>query len=119
MIAAGTLKGTIRFYGTPAEESIGGKIYMIREGLFKDVDVALAWHPDDKTTVDNLGAQANVQFIVEFTGKTAHAAADPWNGRSAANDAAEAYTHGHQPPSRARPADRPHALHRREGRRRA
>jgi aminobenzoyl-glutamate utilization protein B len=93
MIAAGTLKGTIRFYGTPAEESIGGKIYMIREGLFKDVDVALAWHPDEKTTVDNLGAQANVQFMVEFRGKTAHAAADPWNGRSAA-DAIEAYTQG-------------------------
>ena len=93
LIAAGTLKGTIRFYGTPAEESIGGKIYMIREGLFKDVDVALAWHPDDKTTVDNLGAQANVQFMVEFRGKTAHAAADPWNARSAA-DAAEAFTHG-------------------------
>lgn len=93
MIAAGTLRGTVRFYGTPAEESIGGKIYMIREGLFKDVDVALVWHPDDKTTVDNLGAQANVQFMVEFRGRTAHAAADPWNGRSAA-DASEAFTHG-------------------------
>lgn len=93
MIVAGTLKGTVRFYGTPAEESIGGKIYMIREGLFKDVDVALVWHPDDKTTVDNLGAQANVQFMVEFRGRTAHAAADPWNGRSAA-DASEAFTHG-------------------------
>ena len=93
MIAAGTLKGTIRFYGTPAEETIGGKIYMIREGLFKDVDVMLAWHPDDKTTADNLGAQANVQFMVEFRGRTAHAAADPWNGRSAA-DASEAFTHG-------------------------
>ncbi|HEY5545067.1 MAG TPA: amidohydrolase [Gemmatimonadaceae bacterium] len=93
MIAAGTLKGTVRFYGTPAEESVGGKIYMIREGLFKDVDVALAWHPDDKTTVDNLGAQAIVQFMVEFHGRTAHAAADPWNARSA-SDAAEAFTHG-------------------------
>ena len=93
MIAAGTLKGTVRFYGTPAEETLGGKIYMIREGLFKDVDLALAWHPDDKTTVDNLGAQAIVQFMVEFHGRTAHAAADPWNGRSAA-DAAEAFTHG-------------------------
>src|SRR5688572_27550403 len=46
LIAAGRLRGTVRFYGTPAEESIGGKIYMIRDGLFKDVDVALAWHPD-------------------------------------------------------------------------
>jgi aminobenzoyl-glutamate utilization protein B len=93
MIAAGTLKGTVRFYGTPAEETLGGKIYMIREGLFKDVDIALAWHPEDKTTVDNLGAQAIVQFMVEFKGRTAHAAADPWNARSA-SDAAEAFTHG-------------------------
>jgi aminobenzoyl-glutamate utilization protein B len=93
MIAAGALKGTIRFLGTPAEESIGGKIYMIRDGLFKDVDAVLVWHPDDATRVDYLGAQANVQFFVEFRGRTAHAAADPWNGRSAA-DAIEAFTHG-------------------------
>ncbi len=93
MIAAGTLKGTIRFLGTPAEESIGGKIYMIREGVFKDVDAALVWHPSDATKVDYEGAQANVQFFVEFRGRTAHAAADPWNGRSAA-DAIEAFTHG-------------------------
>jgi aminobenzoyl-glutamate utilization protein B len=93
LIAGGTLQGTVRFLGTPAEESIGGKIYMIREGLFKDVDAALVWHPDDGTSVDNEGAQANVQFFVEFRGRTAHAAADPWNGRSAA-DAIEAFTHG-------------------------
>lgn len=93
LIATGRLKGTIRFLGTPAEESIGGKIYMIREGLFTDVDVVLAWHPGDRTNVDYEGAQANVQFFVEFTGRTAHAAADPWNGRSAA-DAVEAFTHG-------------------------
>jgi aminobenzoyl-glutamate utilization protein B len=92
-MAAGALKGTIRFLGTPAEESIGGKIYMIREGVFKDVDAVLVWHPDDETKVDYEGAQANVQFFVEFRGRTAHAAADPWNGRSAA-DAIEAFTHG-------------------------
>lgn len=93
LIASGALKGTIRFLGTPAEETVGGKIYMIREGLFRDVDVALAWHPLDETYVDNEGAQANVQFYVEFHGRTAHAAGDPWNGRSAA-DAIEAFTHG-------------------------
>src|SRR5712691_2245393 len=48
LIAGGKLKGTIRFYGTPAEEAIGGKIYMAREGLFKDLDVCMAWHPEDK-----------------------------------------------------------------------
>jgi aminobenzoyl-glutamate utilization protein B len=83
LIAAGKLKGTIRFYGTPAEEAIGGKIYMARDGLFKDLDVCLAWHPDDKTRVDVDSSQAIVDFIVEFKGKAAHAAADPWNGRSA------------------------------------
>ena len=93
LLAAGKLRGTVRFYGTPAEEAIGGKIYMIREGLFKDVDAVLAWHPADETAVDTAGAQANVQFVVEFRGRTAHAAADPWNGRSAA-DAIEAFTHG-------------------------
>jgi aminobenzoyl-glutamate utilization protein B len=93
LIAAGAVKGTIRFLGTPAEESIGGKIYMIREGVFKDVDVALVWHPGDETKVDHEGSQANVQFFVDFRGRTAHAAADPWNGRSAA-DAIEAFTHG-------------------------
>jgi aminobenzoyl-glutamate utilization protein B len=93
MIAAGTLKGTIRFLATPAEESIGGKIFMIRDGVFKDVDAVLVWHPADETRADNQGITANVQFFVEFKGRTAHAAGDPWNGRSAA-DAIEAFTHG-------------------------
>ena len=83
LMAAGRLKGTIRFYGTPAEEAVGGKVYMVREGLFKDLDVCLAWHPDEKTQVSIDGSQAIVDFIIEFKGKTAHAAADPWNGRSA------------------------------------
>ena len=71
MIAAGKLKGTIRFYGTPAEESVGGKIYMAREGLFNDLDVCLAWHPEDKTVADVDSSQAIVDFIVEFKGKAA------------------------------------------------
>jgi aminobenzoyl-glutamate utilization protein B len=91
-IQAGKLKGTIRFYGTPAEESVGGKAYMVRDGLFKDVDVALAWHPDDETEADTDSSQAMVDFIVEFKGKAAHAAADPWNGRSAV-DGLELFTH--------------------------
>ncbi|HJQ25437.1 MAG TPA: amidohydrolase [Blastocatellia bacterium] len=83
MIAAGRLKGTIRFYGTPAEEAIGGKVYMAREGMFNDLDVCLAWHPDDHTHADTQSSQAIVTLSVEFKGKAAHAAADPWNGRSA------------------------------------
>jgi aminobenzoyl-glutamate utilization protein B len=93
LISAGKLKGTIRFYGTPAEESVGGKVYMARDGLFKELDVALAWHPADETRADTQSTQAIVDFIVEFKGKAAHAAFDPWNGRSAV-DGLELFTHG-------------------------
>lgn len=93
LIAAGKLKGTIRFYGTPAEEAVGGKVYMAREGLFKDLDVCLVWHPGDQTEAGTDSSQALVDMIVEFKGKTAHAAYDPWNGRSAV-DGLEAFTHG-------------------------
>ena len=85
------LGGTIRFYGTPAEESVGGKLYMVREGLFDDVDVALAWHPSDEIAADTESSQALVDFYVDFRGKAAHAAFDPWNGRSAV-DALELFT---------------------------
>jgi aminobenzoyl-glutamate utilization protein B len=93
LIADGSLKGTIKFFGTPAEEDVGGKIYMAREGVFKDVDVMLAWHPETRTRADVASSQAIVDLAVEFKGKSAHAAADPWNGRSAL-DGAEAFTHG-------------------------
>ncbi|MGH9858675.1 MAG: amidohydrolase [Candidatus Acidiferrales bacterium] len=93
LIAAGQLRGTIRFYGTPAEEAVGGKVYMARDGIFKDVDVMLAWHPADETRADTESTQAIVDFLVEFRGKAAHAAADPWNGRSAV-DGAELFLSG-------------------------
>ncbi len=91
LIQAGKLKGTIRFYGTPAEEAVGGKLYMVREGLFDDVDIALAWHPDDRTLADTESSQALADMTVTFHGQSAHAAADPWNGRSAL-DALELFT---------------------------
>lgn len=83
LMVAGKLKGTLRFYGTPAEEAVGGKIYMAREGLFNDLDVCLDWHPADEMAANTQSSQAMVDFIVEFKGKASHAAADPWNGRSA------------------------------------
>lgn len=83
LIAQGKLKGTIRFYGTPAEEAVGGKIYMARDGMFSDVDVCLDWHPDVEIAANMQSSQAMVDFVVEFKGKASHAAADPWNGRSA------------------------------------
>ncbi len=93
LIAAGKLSGTIRFYGTPAEESVSGKVYLARDGFFKDLDVCLAWHPDSEIRADVHSTQAIVDLIVEFKGRTSHAAFDPWNGRSAV-DGLEAFTHG-------------------------
>jgi len=93
LIEQGKLKGTIRFYGTPAEEKYFGKLWMAREGLFDDVDVCLDWHPSAKTTADVQSSLALVDFIVEFTGQAAHASADPWNGRSA-SDGLELFAQG-------------------------
>jgi aminobenzoyl-glutamate utilization protein B len=92
-IAAGKLRGTIIYFGTPAEEAVGGKTYMARDGVFNDVDVMFAWHPGDISHADMGTGQAMVDLRVEFHGHAAHAAADPWNGRSAL-DGAEAFTHG-------------------------
>src|SRR5689334_2105732 len=92
-IAAGKLRGTIIYYGTPAEEAVGGKTYMARDGVFNEVDVMFAWHPGDVSHADMVTGQAMVDLRVEFSGHAAHAAADPWNGRSAL-DAVEAFTHG-------------------------
>jgi aminobenzoyl-glutamate utilization protein B len=92
-IAAGRLQGTVVFFGTPAEEDVGGKIYMARDGVFDGVDAVLAWHPSDENVADLTSGQAMVDLAVEFRGTTAHAAYDPWNARSAV-DAAELFTHG-------------------------
>lgn len=77
------LKGTIRLYGCPAEEDVGGKLYMARQGLFDDLDVCIAWHPDYETKVDVKGTQAIDDLEIEFFGKASHAAFDPWKGVSA------------------------------------
>jgi aminobenzoyl-glutamate utilization protein B len=92
LMESGRLQGTLRYYGTPAEESIGGKIYMAREGLFDDLDIALSWHPSSKNKMDTSSSQAMVETLVDFTGSAAHAAFDPWNGRSAL-DGLELLTH--------------------------
>lgn len=93
LIESGELEGTVRFYGTPAEEKFFGKLWMIRAGVFDDVDVMMDWHPSDKTEANVQSSLALVDFLVEFSGQAAHASADPWNGRSA-GDALELYTHG-------------------------
>ena len=76
-------KGTVRVYGCPAEEGGSGKTYMVREGLFQDVDGALTWHPGTQNEVMVGSNQANIQASFSFRGRAAHAAAAPQNGRSA------------------------------------
>jgi aminobenzoyl-glutamate utilization protein B len=75
--------GTLRYYGTPAEEGGDGKVYMIRAGLFRDVDVILHWHPGDENYVFNGGMLAMYTARFQFHGIAAHAAAGPERGRSA------------------------------------
>ena len=86
------MKGTIRFYGTPAEEGGSGKVYMVREGLFKDVDVVLHWHPDDNNSANSRTSNANKSARFTFKGISAHAAGSPEQGRSAL-DGVEAMNH--------------------------
>ena len=93
LIQEGKLTGTVKLYGCPAEEDVGGKLYMAREGLFDDLDACLAWHPSYETSVDVTGSQAIDDIYIEFFGKASHAAFDPWQGRSAL-DALEMTTFG-------------------------
>ncbi|ASV31399.1 amidohydrolase [Maribacter cobaltidurans] len=76
-------QGTIRFYGTPAEEGGSGKVYMVREGVFDDVDIALHWHPGAQNAANAGAALANKSAKFRFHGFSAHAAAAPEQGRSA------------------------------------
>lgn len=93
LIAAGKISGTVKFMGTPAEEKFFGKLWMIEDGAWDGVDVNISWHPGAQTKADVQSSLALVDFMVEFYGQAAHAAADPWNGRSA-SDALELYTAG-------------------------
>ena len=75
--------GTLRYYGTPAEEGGDGKVYMLRAGLFRDVDVVLQWHPASENVVANGGMLAMNSARFLFHGVAAHAAMAPERGRSA------------------------------------
>lgn len=75
-------KGRIRFYGCPAEEGGSGKVYMVREGFFDDVDVALHWHPSAENDANPGAALANKSAKFRFHGVSAHAAGAPERGRS-------------------------------------
>ncbi len=86
------LDGTIVLFGCPAEETVVGKVYMAKAGIFDRLDVCLDWHPGSSTGVGFSRSRALNNFTVEFFGKTAHGAGDPWNGRSAL-DAIELMNH--------------------------
>lgn len=86
------LSGTIRLFGTPAEEGGSGKVYMTRSGLFDDVDVVLHWHPGDGNSANPASSLANISAKFRFRGVAAHAAGAPDKGRSAL-DGVEAMNH--------------------------
>jgi aminobenzoyl-glutamate utilization protein B len=90
---AHNLPGTVKLYGSPAEETVVGKVYMAKAGIFDGMDAVLDWHPSLETKVRNQQGQAMNNFEVEFFGQAAHSAADPWNGRSAL-DAVEMMNYG-------------------------
>lgn len=87
-IEDGHLSGTVVFYGCPGEEGCAGKTFMARDGMFRDLDAALTWHPGDTNEITIGSNAASIQMEYHFAGNAAHAADDPWNGRSAL-DAAE------------------------------
>lgn len=93
LMDTGKIKGTVKFLGTPAEEKYFAKVWMVKAGLWDDVDVNISWHPGANTEADVQSGLSLIDFIVEFNGQAAHASADPWNGRSA-SDALELYTTG-------------------------
>ena len=76
-------KGTIRLYGTPAEEGGSGKVYIARDGFFDDVDIVLHWHPSDINKSHFSSSNGNKSARFTFKGISAHAAGAPQNGRSA------------------------------------
>ncbi len=82
--------GTIRLYGTPAEEGGSGKVYMVRAGLFDDVDIALHWHAGDRNSAQARTTLANRSAKFRFYGVSAHAAGAPEKARSAL-DGVEAF----------------------------
>ncbi len=86
VLEAAGLGGRIVYYGCPAEETLAGKVYMARDGAFRDMDACLAWHPGTDTGVSNTGGSSLDSLVYEFFGRTAHGAS-AHNGRSALDGA--------------------------------
>jgi aminobenzoyl-glutamate utilization protein B len=94
-IKAGKLKGTVRFYGCPAEEGGSAKVFMTRAGLFSDCDAVLHWHPGSQNSAGDRSSLARIAAKFRFHGQSAHAAGAPEQGRSAL-DAVELTNHAAQ-----------------------
>jgi aminobenzoyl-glutamate utilization protein B len=77
------LKGRVRYYGCPAEEGGAAKGFMVRAGAFRDVDIAISWHPSSFSGVNEPASLANTRIDFSFSGRASHAAAAPHLGRSA------------------------------------
>ncbi len=77
------IPGTVKLFGCPAEETMIGKIYMAKAGMFTGLDVCMNWHPSSENKIYLESNRAMDSFEVSFRGKTAHASVDPWDGRSA------------------------------------
>jgi aminobenzoyl-glutamate utilization protein B len=82
-IKAGQIRGTVRFYGCPAEEGGSAKVFMVRAGLFHDCDAVLHWHPSSENAAGDRSTLARMAVKFRFYGKAAHAAGSPEQGRSA------------------------------------
>ncbi|WP_417847515.1 amidohydrolase [Thalassoglobus sp.] len=94
-IQAGHIKGTLRYYGCPAEEGGSAKVFLVRAGLFDDVDLALHWHPSSRNAAGDRSSLARIAVKFRFHGTSSHAAAAPDQGRSAL-DAVELTNFGTQ-----------------------
>jgi aminobenzoyl-glutamate utilization protein B len=93
MMEADRTPGTIRVFGCAAEEGGAVKVFLVRAGLFNDLDAALAWHPAPIAATGAISTAANSAQKIRFFGRTAHAGVEPWSGRSALK-AAELFGHG-------------------------
>ncbi|MHC4150203.1 MAG: amidohydrolase, partial [Planctomycetota bacterium] len=93
MMEEHNLTGIVKLFGSPAEETVVGKVYMAKAGVFDGLDAVIDWHPSTETKTKNQPGRAMNNFEIEFFGQAAHAASDPWNGRSAL-DAVELLNYG-------------------------
>jgi aminobenzoyl-glutamate utilization protein B len=91
-LTSGRIKGTLRYYGCPAEEGGSAKAFLVRAGRFNDCDAVLHWHPSSTNSAGDEASQARIAAKFRFRGKSAHAAGAPEQGRSAL-DAVEITNH--------------------------